>query len=463
MFPNGVKNAVTNPKMIVTIDNANTPEGGESVFEFIYAKRGKNNPWNVSRTNPKNPLEDILVPSSAKNAVEGMWVDKKHQLHINLNDMVWSDKANATGDGAMITLRLVDTTGREAFSHSVPLLPDEWPIKPKLEALERTAKRLELAKSRVEAVIEEQITSQATAPKPEEGGVQHPDDKVLAERLKNVAQRVVQTPKNKPAKDATTKTAGAQTRGRSEVRHITITPELRARYEAVFNKDVPRPKTEEQQQTDAVNEQLGSAAADTHETTLDKQELESGNWRGTVLEAVNELKKKQYELIAKEMQNTRGSKEPLPVNYQSPAKAIPYARALAEDFNTTVKLKKSGIPNPARYIKDRRVDTNALATDIVTALTHDEIKRAAAKMSGGKVSLTLSKDDSDLSAWATANGNFAVRLTNDQANRLHHYTVVDPATAGSKSPMDKVTDAIMMEAPQARGEVIANPGSCVRQ
>ena len=463
LFPNGVKNAVTNPKMIVTIDNANTPEGGESVFEFIYAKRGKNNPWNVSRTNPKNRLENILVPSSAKNAVEGMWVDKKHQLHINLNDMVWSDKANATGDGAMITLRLVDTTGREAFSHSVPLLPDEWPIKPKLEALERTAKRLELAKSRVEAVIEEQITSQTTAPKPEEGGVQHPDDKVLVERLKNIAQRAAQAPKNTTAKDAATKTARAQTSGRSEVRHIEITPELRARYEAVFNKDVPRPKTEEQQQTDAVNEQLGSAAADTHETTLDKQELESGNWRGTVLEAVNELKKKQYELIAKEMQNTRGSKEPLPVNYQSPAKAIPYARALAEDFNTTGKLKKSGIPNPARYIKDRRVDTNALATDIVTALTHDEIKRAAAKMSGGKVSLTLSKDDSDLSAWATANGNFAVRLTNDQANRLHHYTVVDPATAGSKSPMDKVTDAIMMEAPQARGEVIANPGSCVRQ
>lgn len=469
LFPNGVKNATTNPKMIVTIDNANTPEGGESVFEFIYKKNGRSKTvWNVSRPNPKNSLENILVPSSAKDA-EGMWVDKKQQLHINLKDMVWSDKVNATGDGAMITLHLVDSTGQEIAAHSVPLLPSEWPIKPKREALERTAKRLEFEESRVEAVVEEHIASQATAPKPENenDGVQHADDKTVVERLNDAVLRAAKTAQTRTRKKAEAPTPTTQ-KGNvrsSEVRHIELTPELRARYEAIINNDVPRPKPkpEEQQQTQVVQEQLGDAAADTRETSLDKQELESGNWRGTVLEAVNDLKKKQYELIAKEMQNTRGSKEPLPVNYQSPANAIPYARALAEDFNTTMKLKKSGIPNPARYIKDRRVDTNALTADIVTALTHDEIQRAAAKMSGGKVSLSLSKDDRDLSTWATANGNFAVRLTNDQANRLHHYTVVDPATAGSKSPIDKVTDAIMMEAPQARGEVIANPGSCVRQ
>ena len=459
LFPNGKKSAITTPKLTVTIDNAETVPGNESVFIFEYAKqKNATNPWSTERFD-YGTKKDRLVTSSAKH--KDMWLDKNNQLHINFKEMYSVDQANATGDGAMVTIRLTDAENNEVALRTFPILPDEWPIAPTREALERTGKRLGKEEAQINAVIEQSIGAEATPPKVEEGGVQHADDKNVTEQLNAAVLRAREASKGNRKK--TTGTTQGKTALHSEVRRLEMTPELRARYEAVFNKDVPRPKTEEQQQTDAVNEQLGSAAADTHETTLDKQELESGNWRGTVLEAVNELKKKQYELIAKEMQNTRGSKEPLPVNYQSPAKAIPYARALAEDFNTTVKLKKSGIPNPARYIKDRRVDTNALATDIVTALTHDEIKRAAAKMSGGKVSLTLSKDDSDLSAWATANGNFAVRLTNDQANRLHHYTVVDPATAGSKSPMDKVTDAIMMEAPQARGEVIANPGSCVRQ
>ena len=152
LFPKGSKNTTEAPKLTVTIDNSGTRPGQASLFEFEYIrKKGSGNPWHVPQLDPTTG-QDRLVPSTSRG--EGMWLDKGNQLHISFGDMNPADQWNASGDGALVTLRLTDANGQEVALRTFPILPEEWPIRPSREALVRAGQRLEKTPEVIDAVIE---------------------------------------------------------------------------------------------------------------------------------------------------------------------------------------------------------------------------------------------------------------------------------------------------------------------